>query len=374
MKELLSQVIEGCTLCGACQRQCGFLQKNGLPGEIAKSLSGNGSDSAQNAQLAFECSLCGLCTALCPENLRLDTMFLAMRRHATAAGALNMKKYATILGYERRGNSKLFSWYGLPEGCDTVFFPGCALSGTRSDTTFKMYAYLAKAIPSLGVVLDCCNKPSHDLGRQGYFESMFGEMRDWLAGRGVKKVLTACPNCYRVFKEYGGPLQASTVWEHMAGNGLSASRKREGTVAVHDPCPLRHEPEIHAAARTIIQSYGLEIQEMRHKKKRTYCCGEGGAVHFVAPSLARNWTERRAKEAGAGRMVTYCAGCAEFLGRKAKVAHLADLAFSPDQAMNGKCKVARAPFTYLHRLRLKRRLQKAVSVKESRERGPRAKA
>lgn len=368
LKELLNQAAEGCTLCKACLRQCGFLQKHGMPGEIAKSLLGKGSRAAATTLLAFECSLCGLCTALCPEDLSLDAMFLAIRRQIAAAGGLDEKKYAAILGYERRGNSRLFSWYGLPEGCDTVFFPGCALPGTRADTTFKMYVHLAKTIPSLGVVLDCCNKPSHDLGRQGYFESMFGEMRRWLAGRGVKNVLTACPNCHRTFNEYGGPLQAGTVWEHMAGNGMPVSHKREGTVAVHDPCPLRREPAIHAAARTVIRSQGLEILEMRHNKKRTYCCGEGGAVHFVAPALARAWTGRRAREAGGCRMIAYCAGCAGFLGREANVAHLADLAFSPDDALNGKAKVARAPFTYLHRLRLKWRFQKALEAKESRER------
>ncbi len=31
----------------------------------------------------------------------------------------------------------------------------------------------SKKIPSVGIVLDCCTKPSHDLGRDDFFNAMF---------------------------------------------------------------------------------------------------------------------------------------------------------------------------------------------------------
>ena len=41
-------------------------------------------------------------------------------------------------------------------------------------------------------------------GPPGLFsDTFFGEMKDYLLQNGVRTVLTACPNCYRVFKEYG---------------------------------------------------------------------------------------------------------------------------------------------------------------------------
>ena len=55
---------------------------------------------------------------------------------------------------------RIFSYYALPEGCNTVFFPGCTLSGTRSEKVILTYQRLKKSIPSLGIVLDCCTKPS----------------------------------------------------------------------------------------------------------------------------------------------------------------------------------------------------------------------
>ncbi|MCF8030713.1 MAG: VTT domain-containing protein [Desulfohalobiaceae bacterium] len=369
LRQSLAQIAENCTLCGACRKQCSFLQKYGLPGEMAAAIQEKGSAKAIETARAFECSLCGLCSEQCPEGLRVQDMFLAMRREEAMSGALDEKRYAAILGYERRGNSRAFTWYGLPQGCDTVFFPGCSLPGSRSEATFRLYEHLAQTIPNLGVVLDCCNKPSHDLGRQNHFQTMFCEMREWLLGQGVKRILVACPNCFKIFQEYGQAFQVSSVWEVIDGNDrLPAPETTSGEITIHDPCPLRLEDSQHAAVRSIVAQYGLEIHEMRHKARKTLCCGEGGAVGFVNPQLAQEWAERRTEEADGRQILTYCAGCAGFLNRKAHVHHLADLLLWPEKTLNGAVKTARAPFTYLHRLALKRRFQKTVPAVRSRER------
>ena len=80
-----------------------------------------------------------------------------------------LPEHAGMLAFERRGTSKRYTYYAIPAGCDTVFFPGCNLPGSRPDKTFKLYEHLKKSIPTLGIVLDCCMKISHDLGRTGPF-------------------------------------------------------------------------------------------------------------------------------------------------------------------------------------------------------------
>jgi len=101
----------------------------------------------------------------------------------------------------------------LPEACQTILFPGCTLTGTRPDTTLKLLNYLKKIYPRLGIVLDCCCKPSHDLGRQTFFHEMFSEMQKYLIDHGIKNVITACPNCYQMFNHYGSPLEVTTEIE-----------------------------------------------------------------------------------------------------------------------------------------------------------------
>jgi len=154
-----------------------------------------------------------LCATLCPEGLDPAAHFLDMRRVLVKKGGGVRPAHSPMLKYEERGTSSLFTFYALPEGCDTVFFPGCALPGTRPDITLKTYRHLKKSVPSLGVVLDCCAKPSHDFGRQEHFLALFGEMWHWLLERGVSTVLTACPNCYRVFTDYSAPLRTESIYE-----------------------------------------------------------------------------------------------------------------------------------------------------------------
>ena len=343
----------GCTRCGACAATCAFLQKHGLPGDIAQAaLEGGGGG------LAYECSLCGLCGAVCPEGLAPADFFLALRRAAAASGGLDLARYKVLLGYEARGHSRLFSWRGLPPGCDAVFFPGCTLPGTRPAATWRIFHELRRHYPRLGVMLDCCHKPSHDLGRQAFFAERLADVLAPLREYGVSTVLVACPNCHKVFANYAAPLKVRTVYEVFAERGLSMSARLRGEVTVHDPCPLRGAPAVQEAVRGLLAGAGLDVAEMRHSRSRTLCCGEGGAVSCAAPELSAAWGRKRRKEAGGRRVVAYCAGCAGFLSRTGPAAHLADLLFSPDGA--GRARVWRAPFTYLNRLLLKRRFRRLL--------------
>jgi Fe-S oxidoreductase len=293
-----------------------------------------------------------------------------MRRRHVEDGHFDRTPYRTIIGYETRGRSSLFSWYGLPQGCDTVFFPGCTLPGTRPAVTLQMYRQLRRIIPSLGLVLDCCTKPSHDLGRTAHFQSVFGEMLDWLSGHGVRSVLTACPNCTKIFHQYGLGLTVQTVYEvfhnHGIGKTLAHTFSSEGSV--HDPCPLRDDLHVQAAVRGLLSDLGNTIVEMKHHKKTTICCGEGGSVGFVDPHLSHAWRTRRQQEAGTHKLVTYCAGCTDFLHRVTPTVHIVDLLFRPAAAFSNNLTVAKAPFTYVHRILLKQKMKKIVQAKIQRTR------
>lgn len=354
---------EGCTRCGACAAACGFLCQHGLPGDQAQAVL-DGSAAGD----PYQCSLCGLCGVVCPEQLAPGDFFLALRRQAAAEGDLDLARYKALLGYEARGHSRPFAWRGLPPGCDTVFFPGCTLPGTRPAATWRLFAELRRRLPRLGVVLDCCHKPSHDLGRQDYFAERFAEVMAPLLEYGVSTVLVACPNCHKVFSRYAAPLKVRTVYEFFADNGLSSLPMAAGEVTVHDPCPLRAEEGVHRAVRGLLVQAGLTVSEMRHSRGRTLCCGEGGTVGCVAPELSTAWSARRADEAGGRRMVTYCAGCAGYLSQVAPTAHLADILFPGDgpegaaRVLAGRARVSRAPFTYLNRLLLKRRLRRLLGL------------
>jgi Fe-S oxidoreductase len=362
----LAEIRERCTECGACTRACAFLAHYGTPKAIA---SGFDFSAPRDQIMAYECSLCGLCRAVCPENLDPHRLFLEARRRFVAGGNFDAARYRAILGYEARGSSALFSWYGLPRGCDTVFFPGCNLPGTRPEVTLQMFRHLQKIVPALGIVLDCCTKPSYDLGRQAYFESMFGEMAAYLTGQGIRTVLAACPSCFSVFQHHGNGIRVRSVYEviHESG-GVKGAHYGSRKVVVHDPCTLRYETNVHQAIRSLLRGMGLSVAQMKHSGKLALCCGEGGMVQYVKPEFAGNWSLIRARECGGRQVVAYCGGCITYLNRVVPSVHIADLLYRSADEPNSNPKIARAPFTYVNRLLLKHRLKKELKPQTSRVR------
>ncbi|MFP5214203.1 MAG: heterodisulfide reductase-related iron-sulfur binding cluster, partial [Acidobacteriota bacterium] len=252
----------------------------------------------------------------------------------------------------------------IPEGCKTVLFPGCALSGTRPNRVKELFSHLRKSDPSLGIVLDCCTKPSHDLGRSDHFNVMFSELRDFLVRSGVETILTACPSCQAVFGDYGGGLSVSSVYEVLAREGGPETPPVSGAATVHDSCATRFERSVHEAVREIVRKKGLTLAEMSYQGHKTFCCGEGGAVGHFMPKLAGRWSERRKSTASGNRLISYCAGCTGYLGGS----HVLDLVFEPHAALEGRVRVSRAPMTYWNRLRLKRWFKRGVraSIKGAR--------
>ncbi|MDX2481527.1 MAG: (Fe-S)-binding protein [Desulfuromusa sp.] len=365
LAEQLGLISSDCTQCQTCVRECGFLKNHGDPKKIADNY--NSSDK-QFFELPFTCSLCDLCTAVCPQGISPAKMFLEMRREAFDQNETNFPEHRNLRKYEKRGTSKRFSWYALPENCDTIFFPGCSLSGSRSATTLKVYEALQKTIPSIGIVLDCCTKPSHDLGDEDYFNAMFGEMKNYLLTHGIKTVLIACPNCHKVFNDYGTEFNTRTVYEILDKVDATVTKKWSETVTVHDPCTARFNIPAQTAVRSLLKNQGIKVEEQLHSGKTTFCCGEGGAVSCLAPELAKSWGNKRMSEAGGQRIISYCAGCTQTLGAHAETSHILDLLFEEDTAATGNSKIDKTPVSCFKRLRLKKLLQHNLTTSVTRER------
>jgi|WetSurSiteA1Bulk_404760.scaffolds.fasta_scaffold00484_3 Fe-S oxidoreductase len=365
LKAELSIISGKCIRCKLCQKECAFLRKYGKPKDISDSYDpGN----KVHQGMPFKCSLCQLCASVCPVKINPARMFLEMRRETVRKGKGDYPEHGVILRYEKRGTSERYSYYALPDGCDTIFFPGCALSGTRPDKVLKLYEHLKRTIPSLGIVLDCCTKPSHDLGREHFFQAMFHEMKDYLVRNGISNVVVACPSCYDIFNRYGDEVSVVTAYEYMSKNGLPDTKTVGGHITVHDSCAVRFEEKIHEAVRDIVQKKGLQIKEMNHSRKKTFCCGEGGSVGFLNPDLAKKWSALRKSETGGRKIIAYCAGCTHVLNPLTPTSHLADLLFEPEAALSSAVKVSKTPVTYLNRLRLKRYFKKTVKAPVTRER------
>ncbi len=360
----VTTVTEGCVHCNVCVKECAFLQKYGTPGKVCRQFT-----AAPPSSSVFECNLCGLCGSVCPKDLDVAGAFLEIRhaiqqrgRHTPATAPVD-RRHGRICNYERYGSSPLLSLHQFPEGGRTIFFPGCTLAATRSAVVLKTYQYLRTIDPNCGIVLDCCRKPSRDLGLTGSFQQSFARLAEKLKKGGVRTIITACPSCYVTFRQYLPECATRTVYEELAKNPPPLTGKFAEAVAIHDPCATRGLPWIHEAVRALVALTGARPLEMSHNRHTTLCCGEGAAAAFIAPELTGTWKRIRHDEAGGSRIITYCAGCSSTLGTSLRTTHLLDLLFDHDRALTGDEQKTRPPFTYLNRLHLKWRMKRSVAPK-----------
>lgn len=330
------------------------MTKHGSPGELARRYP---QDQEKLRQLAYSCSLCNLCSHICPLDLEPARMFLDLRREAVRLNKWDDHPHKRLLAYEKLGGSRLFRHLSLPEGATTVFFPGCALPGARPEHTLHLYLYLKERDPSLGIMLDCCNKPSHDLGRQLFFEDRSLARNQLLRSKGIRTIVTACPNCYQAFSLCPGDFTVTTVYNLLADHGCIPHREFSGTsCTIHDPCSIRFAQHIHQAVRTIAGNLELQLFEMEHNRADTLCCGEGGAAGCMGGDHAAAWADRRQGETNGQPLITYCAGCTRMLRKRGRVHHIVDLLFPEAGSDSIRPRRLSAPMSYFNRLKLKLKL------------------
>lgn len=351
LSDSIDSILSKCTSCNACKVQCEFLKTYGNPREIIEKFD---ITSSPYLSIAFSCSLCGACDSVCGEKIQITNLFLKMRQKANSIGAVDFKPYRPLLTFETIGRSKVLKYHHIPNHSDTIFFPGCALPGTRPDLVLKIYTVLKKQIPNIGIVLDCCLKPSHDLGREAFFNKEIGKLFETFKENGVKKILVACPNCFNVFDQNSHGIKISSIYEFFANIWQAKASPLAEELTVHDPCPLRQHSHIHDSVRKLITQHGHSVVEMKHSRQKTICCGEGGAVNCVSPRFAKSWGVLRKKESNQKTVITYCSGCVGSLNALVPTRHIADLIFYPNKKISRK--QARAPLTYFNRLILKLRL------------------
>jgi len=335
-----SRINKECKFCGICKDHCSFLQEHGNPSEIINKIT-----TEKQTELPFLCSLCGLCEEVCPKDIPVvDTMRNYRSEIISQRGSI-LKEHKPLKMYETFHRSSIAHYSDISEDTTAIFFPGCNLSSSRPHLTRKVYKDLKKEHNNLSIVLDCCSKPSYDMGDYKSFNKGLNKLLDELKQSNVKTIYTACPNCFKVFKE-SFDYSIKSIFEILPTEELSLTEN----YILHDPCVMRDEEEIHNLVRTKITDMGISYSEKNHSRARASCCGEGGAVSFLKKEYTDQWTKIIKDESNGKPVITYCAGCTGFLQKEMTSVHLLDLTYS--NTKKGKAKYYRAPLTYFMKLRL----------------------
>ena len=216
---------------------------------------------------------------------------------------------------------------------EVLFWVGCAGSfDQRAQRITKAFATILDKVgvkfAILGKEEACTGDPARRAGNEFLFQMMAYNNIQVLNGYEVKKIVTACPHCFNVFKnEYpklGGNYEVihhTTFLQELINDGR-VRMKEEGSfkgrkITYHDSCYLGRSNGIYEAPRAVLEAMDVELIEMKRCKVNGLCCGAGGAQMFKEeePGTTRvNW-ERSAEaiDTGASIIAANCPFCTTML-------------------------------------------------------------
>ena len=197
---------------------------------------------------------------------------------------------------------------------EILFWVGCAGSfDARAQKITKAFATILHKIgihyAILGKEEMCTGDPARRAGNEFLFQMMAYQNIQVLNTYGIKKIVTACPHCFNIFKneypELGGQydvIHHTTFLQQLIDEGR-IRLKDGGTfkgkrITYHDSCYLGRANGIFEAPRKILEALDADLVEMKRCGKKGFCCGAGGAQMFKEeePGQTRvNWD--RANEA-----------------------------------------------------------------------------
>lgn len=212
-------------------------------------------------------------------------------------------------------------------GASLAYFVGCTSAYRRPEIAEAQVEILRRGGIEFTLMTGdewCCGSPLLRTGQRRMAERLARHNVASLAEKGVKKLITTCPGCFRAFKlDYPNELGVEPGFEvaHSSeflldlirGGKISLSRKVPSRLTYHDPCHLGRHMKVYEPPREVLKGIpGVELVEMSRSRKYARCCGAGGGVQAASQELASAIAEKRldeARETGAEILATACPFC-----------------------------------------------------------------
>ena len=198
-----------------------------------------------------------------------------------------------------------------------VFAPGCALMIYKPRLAEKIHAFLRTNIAEMPLYTACC----HD-------------------GVNLPEgtcIIDCCPGCHRRFPAKSAAVRTMALWEVLAGSGAFPFPDYGGMeMTIHDACPTRDQPRVHAAVRTLLQRMNIELTEPECTRTRQKCCGDSAYPARPLDEVYAKMKER-AGEMPVQDVCVYCVSCVKsmYIGGKTP-RYLVDLLFG-EPTIPGTC-------------------------------------
>lgn len=182
------------------------------------------------------------------------------------------------------------------ESPEILFWVGCAGSfDQRAQKITKAFATILNKVgikyAILGKEEACTGDPARRAGNEFLFQMMAYNNIQVFNNYGIKKIVTACPHCFNIFKneypELGGNYEVihhTTFLQQLINEGkikLKEGGSFKGKrITYHDSCYLGRANNIYEAPRKVLEILDAELVEMKRCRSNGLCCGAGGAQMF----------------------------------------------------------------------------------------------
>jgi Fe-S oxidoreductase len=332
-----------CLDCGKCTVVCPVTRYDAgfnprlIVQEVLMSQNGQGPVSEK----VWSCLNCNMCMERCNYNVKFTDFIRALRNKALTEGTEVQYNHGGapqsimhIMGHKDTRQNRL-NW--LPQDIkidrqsDTAFFVGCApyfdiifqdlgvktLEGVKGALRLLNRAQLPFTIlPNER----CCGRDLLLMGDTEGFLALANANRKDIRQRGIKSIITVCPEGYYTLKvDYpkfleDWDIEVKHITEIIASlveDGQLVLGKFPRKVTYHDPCTLGRHSRIFDPPRRILEAIdGIEMVEMADNREKALCCGASpwaycGLVHKQIQK------ERLAQAAatGADVLITACPKC-----------------------------------------------------------------
>jgi heterodisulfide reductase subunit D len=333
-----------CLDCGKCSAVCPITRwetrRYASPRTlIEKSIQGR-TDELMDESLFWSCLICKRCTELCPSDVHFIEFIREARSMARSYDRFGDCSHSeTIQTWGRMMTSpglcqNRLGWLTgdlkTSETSDTVYFTGCL---PYYDPLFKRLDFegvkiaraAVKILNYIGIkpqVLEdevCCGHDQLWEGDVETYRQLAALNIERLKARGVKRVVTTCPECTRTLKiDYpqlvgAHGIEILHISQLMAETNLvdlSETMHPGSKVTYQDPCHLGRHLGIYDAPRKVMTDLGLDLREMERTRNASLCCGTScwRACGQVSKSIQVDRL-REAKATGAELLVTTCLKC-----------------------------------------------------------------
>ena len=215
-------------------------------------------------------------------------------------------------------------WQAEGKSPDILFWIGSA--GSFDERAKKITRSFIKILNAANVsfgVLGTEESDSGDVAKRAGNEFLFQMQAminiEVLNAYNIKRIVTTCPHDYNTikneYKSLGGTYEVlhhtEFITELINNSKISIDINMKGIKATyHDPCYLGRSNGVFEEPRNLIKKTGLDLVEMVRSKKRSFCCGAGGAQMFKEPEKGnQDININRTKEALETNAKIIATGC-----------------------------------------------------------------